>query len=461
MKNTLKWLFLVVVIISLVLISACGEAETNNDDDDVHEHEMSEWIIDTEATCTAEGKKHIECTECEKKLLDDVIPKTAHTESDWIIETEATNQTPGSKYKQCTVCKEKLSTEVIPANGPMDDIALAQYVQERTVAIYINGELMGSGFFTDEDGTVVTCFHVLETVFGASIDSATIEIGLSNNARYSLQRVLKFDHAYDLAVFRIDTKGQKMPYFTVAGGDQPLNAKVYACGYALVFSSANFTSGNISTVSHPYGLADAYLQTAPISGGNSGGPLVNGYGEVVAVNAAHYINGENMNVAIKLSNLDDLRVVEEKTLSNFMKWYNDETRDSLKIWYWSSDDEDFTGNAFYSYLHTYQEVTGTKCEFSCDYSFYEYTDIPDSYKKNGFHGTCYYYTYVYTRSQYNAYIEYLEAEGYEYKSEDRFSDDSYIEYYYSDITESYVEIYIYTDAQTGDRMIQMNAYQAV
>lgn len=462
MKRTFKHIFLALIVLCAVLTSSCavngGEAQSGASQSEIHEHVMGEWIIDTEATCTTEGQKHIECTICNKNLLTDTIPAKGHTESDWIVESEATAKEPGSKYKECTVCKEKLSTETIEASGPMDDIELAAYAQERTVSIYINGDLSGTGFFIDENGTVVTCFHVLENIFYSDIQNATIEIGLTNNARYSLHKVLKFDHAYDLAVFQIDTKGQKMPYFPVVTEEQPLNTKVYACGFALGFNSANFTSGNISTVSHIYGLADAYLQTAAISPGNSGGPLINAYGEVIAVNAAYYKDAENMNIAVKLSNLEKLRVTGEKNLASFIKWHNDETRDSLKVWYWDTATEDFTGDGYYSYVHSYQDETGAACEFSCSYSFLSFNNIPSTYKKTGFHGTYYYHTYKYVRSEYDKYIDYLESEGYTYESENRYSDDSYVEYYYSEVNNTWFELYIYTNSKTGERMIQTNLY---
>ena len=47
--------------------------------------------------------------------------------------------------------------------------------------------------------------------------------------------------------------------------------------------------------------------TAPISHGNSGGPLLDEYGEVVGINAMTYLSGQNLNFAIDVHNLQSLR----------------------------------------------------------------------------------------------------------------------------------------------------------
>ena len=111
---------------------------------DVAAHSVSEWIIDTAATETADGAKHKECTVCKKVLETATIPAThthsygtdwkyddtnhwhececgdkadvaAHSASEWIVDTAATETAEGAKHKECTVCKKVLETATIPA----------------------------------------------------------------------------------------------------------------------------------------------------------------------------------------------------------------------------------------------------------------------------------------------------------------------------------------------------------
>lgn len=417
MKKFLAWILLAVMLAATIFASGCSSEET-------HEHVLGDWIIDKEPTNTETGSKHIECTVCHQVML----------------------------------------TETIPASGPMNEEELAQYVQERTVAVYVDHEIVGTGFFIDADGIVVTCFHVIEGVFDLDIKDANIEVRLSNNVVYDLEKVIKFDYAYDIAVFKINNKGDKVPYFNVITEEPALYSKVYACGYKNGENTVTFNGGNISKNAdsdEKIGLAEAYVHDAEVYYGNSGGPLVNGYGEVIGINAAIHVYDESKHKAIKMSNLEKLRETGDKSLTDFMKWYNDETRDSLKVWEYDYDEEEFTGDGYYSYVHSYQDVTGVKCEFSCDYTYYLFNNlnaVPNEYKKNGFHGTMYYHTYLYTRDSYNTYVEYLKGEGYEYRDEDRFGDDTYYECYYSYATNNFVEFHIYTDSKTGDRLIQMNIY---
>ena len=116
---------------------------------DIAAHSASEWIVDTEATETADGAKHKECTVCKKVLETATIPATgsshthsygtewkydgtnhwhecqcgdkadiaAHSASEWIVDTEATETADGAKHKECTVCKKVLETATIPATG--------------------------------------------------------------------------------------------------------------------------------------------------------------------------------------------------------------------------------------------------------------------------------------------------------------------------------------------------------
>ena len=119
------------------------------DKSDIAAHSVSEWIIDTAATETAEGTEHKECTVCKKVLETATIPATgsshthsygtdwkyddtnhwhececgdkadvaAHSASEWIVDTAATETAEGAKHKECTVCKKVLETATIPATG--------------------------------------------------------------------------------------------------------------------------------------------------------------------------------------------------------------------------------------------------------------------------------------------------------------------------------------------------------
>jgi S1-C subfamily serine protease len=51
--------------------------------------------------------------------------------------------------------------------------------------------------------------------------------------------------------------------------------------------------GNVMNV-----LKDEVISTAPINHGNSGGPLVNAFGEVMGTNTAYLQNAQSINIAV-------------------------------------------------------------------------------------------------------------------------------------------------------------------
>ena len=111
---------------------------------DIAAHSASEWIVDTEATETADGAKHKECTVCKKVLETATIPATgsSHTHSygtewkydgtnhwhecqcgdkadiaahsfQWVIDKAATKEATGIKHEECTVCGAKRSENTV------------------------------------------------------------------------------------------------------------------------------------------------------------------------------------------------------------------------------------------------------------------------------------------------------------------------------------------------------------
>ena len=81
-------------------------------------HETTEWIIDTNATCTAEGQKHKECVSCKASIESAAIPTTAHTE-ELVAGTAATCSQKGlTDGKKCSVCNKVLveQTEIAMLN---------------------------------------------------------------------------------------------------------------------------------------------------------------------------------------------------------------------------------------------------------------------------------------------------------------------------------------------------------
>ena len=83
----------------------------------VCEHIWSEPVVDEAATCTKPGKQHRECTICEIKEEEQVIPATG--EHTWVTVTDkkVTCGTDGKQHAECSVCKETKNLPDIKATG--------------------------------------------------------------------------------------------------------------------------------------------------------------------------------------------------------------------------------------------------------------------------------------------------------------------------------------------------------
>ena len=71
-------------------------------------HENTEWVIDTPATCSAEGSSHKECRSCKASLETATIAKTAHTEEKLEGKAASCTETGITEGKKCSVCNEIL-----------------------------------------------------------------------------------------------------------------------------------------------------------------------------------------------------------------------------------------------------------------------------------------------------------------------------------------------------------------
>lgn len=145
----------------------------------------------------------------------------------------------------------------------------------------------GSGFVIRADGLALTNHHVVE-------DSTTIEV-LLYDGTMTTAMVLGADPAGDLALLKIATD-TPLPVVPLGNSDTlKVGEFVVAIGSPFGFEHT-VTFGIVSAKKRHFfrsGVVGGYIQTdAPITTGNSGGPLVNVYGEVVGINTATIGRGE-------------------------------------------------------------------------------------------------------------------------------------------------------------------------
>lgn len=152
-------------------------------------------------------------------------------------------------------------------------------------------EGIGSGFIINEEGYILTNYHVVK---GAQ----EISVTLSNDVTTTAQ-IVNYDENQDAAMIKITDESVKIPATVELGDSDSLQPgeEVIAIGTPLSTElSSTVTKGIISATSRSVavesGVTMNLIQTdAAINAGNSGGPLVNTKGEVVGINSSK-ISGE-------------------------------------------------------------------------------------------------------------------------------------------------------------------------
>ena len=160
---------------------------------------------------------------------------------------------------------------------------------------------MGSGFFLNEEGYLITNFHVIEGETQISIEVYHMRNGQLERKSYKQVRIVAMNKFQDLALLKVDEKdAPKFAYVALGDADiLSVGERVFAIGSPLGLERT-VTEGILSTKTRQM-QGELYLQTtAQINPGNSGGPLFNMRGEVVGVTNMKVAFGEGIGFAIPM-----------------------------------------------------------------------------------------------------------------------------------------------------------------
>lgn len=184
------------------------------------------------------------------------------------------------------------------AAADRDVSSLVKQIGEAVVQVR-TPEGLGSGFFINADGYLITDFHVIQGETEISVEVYHREDGQLDRDTYKQVRIVAINKFHDLALLHIEDKGAPKFKYVTLGSSDALNVgdSVFAIGSPLGLERT-VTQGIISTKTREL-EGELYLQTtAQINPGNSGGPLFNLAGEVVGVTNMKIMFGEGLGFAI-------------------------------------------------------------------------------------------------------------------------------------------------------------------
>lgn len=220
----------------------------------------------------------------------------------------------------------------------------------------------GSGFFIDEN-TLVTNYHVIEGGTSYAIKFAEKEEMIKGVT------IVKASPDYDLAILKTR---QSFPFFKVDSlGKESVGSKIYTIGNPRGLEGT-ISEGIISGKRKNEGVD--YIQiTAPISPGNSGGPVLNEKGDVIGVSTFTFRNSQNLNFAMPISYVnkcvDIASIPQKQTITK-----SDSTAISL-VSYSKGWEEGYQQVSFHNNsVHSIKSITGVfvyyrkMVDYKVDYS---------------------------------------------------------------------------------------------
>ncbi len=196
----------------------------------------------------------------------------------------------------------------------------------------IDGEGVGSGFVLDREGKIMTNFHVIQ---------GALEVTVTNKDRKQTKAIgfIIAQPEKDLAIIQIDPKAWDLTPLPISAEMPKRGESVAAFGAPGGFSFSA-TQGIVSALREGQEIHDVFLEmsemdiygmmgystatkwiqtTAAISGGNSGGPLVNMRGQLVGVNTWTHSGGQNLNFASTLDAVQQVFKERKIILQEFQR----------------------------------------------------------------------------------------------------------------------------------------------
>src|SRR4051812_16738376 len=201
-------------------------------------------------------------------------------------------------------CVVNIATEtVVPIRDPLENLFrdfFNPYYRNRPADTQFS---LGSGVIIDEEGFVLTNFHVVGR-------ASRVWVKLANGKEYEADKMVGTSFT-DVALVKIRAKdGEKFSAVKFAEDDDLLLGETvlalgnpFGLGGSVTRGILSSKSRRPPTENEPLDVMD-WLQTdASINPGNSGGPLINLRGELIGINVAIYREAQGIGFAIPVKRI--------------------------------------------------------------------------------------------------------------------------------------------------------------
>lgn len=180
---------------------------------------------------------------------------------------------------------------------------------------------LGSGFLVSPN-IVATNYHVIENSYSGYVKL------VNQDTLYEIEGVVGYDVQKDLALIKISNNiGKEVSY---KSSSVDIGQKIFAIGNPLGLEGT-ISDGIVSGLRSVDGVNMLQI-SAPISPGNSGGPVVDENGDVIGVATYTYAEGQNLNFAVPVKYVRELLANQSPlvSLSSLVKTTQSPTQKNSK-----------------------------------------------------------------------------------------------------------------------------------
>lgn len=316
MKRIVKLRASVLILLVLMLVTACGAFDSSSDapaatvdTDEIVRQVVAE--VEARTTVVESGANPDEITAAVLAEVEDRLAQqdanAAPTVDAGAIADQVLGQVESRLAQEATRTSVALDDSAVLVVDSMQTVLTRLYQQANPSVVYIILPSMGSGsgFVYSSDGYIVTNNHVVE-------NGREYEVVFANGERRAAELV-GTDADSDLAVIRVDPLPEGVEPLPLAPAES-LQVGQFVVAIGNPFGEQGSMSLGIvsgldrslrsrrgSVFGGGYSLPEVIQTDAPINPGNSGGPLLNLDGEVVGVNSAiATLTGTNSGVGFSI-----------------------------------------------------------------------------------------------------------------------------------------------------------------
>jgi tetratricopeptide (TPR) repeat protein len=173
---------------------------------------------------------------------------------------------------------------------------------------------IGTGFFVNSQGHLVTNFHVLAGRYAADVRTAA-------GRSYPVKAVLAEHRSADLLKLAVDLPPAEAAWIPLDEEVPEIGERVVVVGSPMGLEQT-VSEGIVSSVREVPPAGTVFQMSAPISPGSSGSPVVSSKGRVLGIATFQFIQGQNLNFAVTarqvraMRSLEPARSVAEWTFSH-------------------------------------------------------------------------------------------------------------------------------------------------